>query len=54
MFSNDTTDFVACSVSKPEQLLYNATKVLRFTADTDIGPELIHVYEVGKAVPFTL
>ncbi len=36
----------SCSVSKPEQIIYNATGVNNIESEEDIGPEVIHLYEV--------
>ena len=33
-------------MSKPEQIIYNATGVTDIESEEDIGPEVIHLYEV--------
>ncbi|CAH1791054.1 unnamed protein product [Owenia fusiformis] len=43
-------------VSKPEQFLYNASQItnLNKTTDTEIGPEVIHLYEVRNLGPSSI
>jgi len=37
---------VGCSVSHPENVLANATWTPYFETEANIGPEVIHLYEV--------
>ena len=50
-----SNEAVLCfSVSHPQQVLYNSTRVMTIETVDDVGPDVIHLYEVNVTGSYVL